>query len=175
MPHRPSAARILFDEAHREAWTIRPEIARAMQPSHPEDSSYARAAEALRKRDLAVEAHAAGPLDAAALADADVLVLAHPADPRFERTVGSGSPTLSAEELDAVEAFVARGGGLVVLGEEEQDKYGNNLNELVARFGLRIEHDAVSDYARHRAAPHWVLADLERPADGVDLLARVHE
>ncbi len=29
--------------------------------------------------------------------------------------------------------FVAEGGGLVVLAEEEQDKYGNNLAELLAR------------------------------------------
>ena len=44
MPARRPIARVLFDEAHGEAWTIRPEIARAMQPSHPEDSSYSLAA-----------------------------------------------------------------------------------------------------------------------------------
>ncbi|HEU4658395.1 MAG TPA: DUF6421 family protein [Capillimicrobium sp.] len=175
MPHRPPVARVLFDEAHREAWTIRPEVARAMQPSHPEDSSYARAAEALRRRDLMVEPHVAGPLDASVLDGVDVLVIAHPSEPAWERTVPEGSPRLADDELDAIEAFVARGGGLIVLGEEEQAKYGNNLDELVARFGIRIANDAVSDYAHHRAAPHWVLAELEPAGDGVDLLARVHE
>ena len=47
MSARRPIARVLFDEAHGEAWTIRPERARAIQPSHPQDSSYALAAEAL--------------------------------------------------------------------------------------------------------------------------------
>src|SRR4051795_1456092 len=109
MSARSPIARVLFDEAHGEAWTIRPEIARRIQPSHPEDSSYALAAEALRARDLDVTAHLTGPLDAAALARADVLVLAHPSDPRWERTVPGGSPRLSDAELAAIERFVADG------------------------------------------------------------------
>ena len=170
---RQPIATVLFDEAHGEAWTIRPEIARAIQPAHPQDSSYELAAQALRARDLAVVAHDAGPLDADALRGADVLVLAHPSDPRWERTVPGGSPLLSDSELDAIEAFVRDGGGLVVLGEEEQDKYGSNLNALTARFGIEIANDALSDYEHHDGAPHWVLADLAAGGDGVDLLARV--
>jgi hypothetical protein len=65
MPSHPPTARILFDESHAESWTIRPEVAREMQPSHPADSSYEQAAEALRSRSLAVEAHVAGPLTGA--------------------------------------------------------------------------------------------------------------
>jgi len=175
MPNRPANARVLFDEAHGQAWTVRPEVAAAIQPSHPADSSYARAADALRARDLEVAVHEAGPLDAAALAGADVLVLAHPSEPAWERVVPGGTPRLSEAELDAIEAFVREGGGLVVLAEEEQAKYGNNLDELVARFGIRIANDIVSDYERHRQAPHWILADLDAPLDGVDLLARVRE
>ena len=174
MTARRPVARVLFDEAHAEAWTIRPEVAREIQPSHPQDSSYALAAEALRVRDLCVEPHLSGPLDESALARADVLVLAHPSDPRWERTVPGGSPCLGDDELDAIEAFVAAGGGLVVLGEEEQDKYANNLNALVERFGITIVSDAISDYEHSDGAPHWVLADLgEGALDGVDLLARV--
>src|SRR4051812_5163990 len=70
MPTHPEIARVVFDESHSQAWTIRPDVARAMQPSHPEDSSYARAADALRSRSFAVESHAAGPLDDEALTDA---------------------------------------------------------------------------------------------------------
>jgi hypothetical protein len=173
MSQRPPAARVLFDEAHGEAWTVRPELARAMQPSHPADSSYARAAALLAEHDLAVAAHERGPLDADALAGADVLVIAHPSEDAWEFVVPGGSPRLSGEEIDAIEAFVADGGGLIVLGEEEQAKYGNNLDELVARFEIAIESRAVSDYEQHRESPHWILADLERQPDGVDLLARV--
>ena len=167
----PKVARVLFDEAHSEAWTIRPDVAAAIQPSHPGDSSYARAAEALAERDFAVAAHTAGPLDAAALEGADVLVLAHPSDPAWERTVPGGSPRLDPTELDAIEAFVGRGGGLVVLAEEEQAKYGSNLPELAARFGIEIENTVVSDYEHHHKAPSWVLAELDPQSGG--LLARV--
>jgi hypothetical protein len=169
-------AQVLFDEAHSEAWTIRPELAEAMQPAHPGDSSYGLAAGALRDHDLAVACNADQPLTADTLAERDVLVIAHPSDPVWERTTGTGSPLLNADELDAIEAFVLAGGGLVVLGETEQDKYGNNLNELLARFDLHLENDTVQDYEHHAGAPSWVLAELGdggRGRDG-DLLARVN-
>ena len=121
-------ARVVFDEAHNEAWTVRPELARQMQPAHPRDASYARAAAALAERDFVVDVNADRSLTEEALIGAGVLVIAHPSESTWERTTGIGSPRLSADELDAAEGFVARGGGLIVLGETEQDKYGNNLN-----------------------------------------------
>jgi hypothetical protein len=170
-------ARVVFDEAHNEAWTIRPELARTMQPAHPGDASYARAAAALVSRDFVVTPNVDQPLTAETLRDCEVLVIAHPSDPSWERTTGTGSPRLSAEELDAIGAFVAAGGGLVVLGETEQEKYGNNLNELLARFGLHLENDTVQDYEHHRDAPSWILADLAAGdrGRGGDVLARVNE
>ncbi|HKO29336.1 MAG TPA: DUF6421 family protein, partial [Solirubrobacteraceae bacterium] len=168
-------ARVVFDESHNEAWTIRPELARSMQPAHPADASYARAAATLAARDFVVRANIDQPLNAETLRDCEVLVIAHPSDPRWERTTGTGSPMLSGEELDAIEAFVAAGGGLVVLGETEQEKYGNNVNELLARFRLRLENDTVQDYEHYRDAPSWILAELgegERGRAG-DLLVRV--
>jgi hypothetical protein len=167
-------ARVLFDEGHSEAWTIDRDRAARMQPAHPADSSMARAAELLRARDFSVEAVATEPL-IERLAGAAVLVIAHPSDPKWEATTGEGRPRFSPQELDAIEAFVREGGGLVVLGETEHDKYGNNLNELLARFDLAIENTTVQDYAHHLdGAPSWVLADLIRGrGGGVDLLARV--
>src|ERR1700755_888485 len=151
-PLRP-VLRVLFDEAHQEAWTVRPEVAARMQPTHPADASYARAADLLRARRVQVDVHADGAL-------------------------GAGSPALTAAELDALEAHVNAGGGLVVLGESEQDKYGNNLNALLARFGVTIEHATVQDYERTlNATPSWARAELaegERgTAGGGDLLAGV--
>lgn len=170
-------ARVVFDEAHNEAWTIRPEVARRMQPAHPGDASYARAAAALAERDFVVMPNVDRPLDAARLAECEVLVVAHPSDPAWERTTGTGSPRLTPGELDAIEAFVAGGGGLVVLGETEQEKYGNNLNDLLARFGLHLENDTVQDYEHYRGAPTWVLAELGPGVRGRggDLLARVNQ
>src|SRR4051812_37404900 len=176
------AARILFDESHSQAWTTRPDVARAMQPSHPEDSSYARAAAAAATHDFRVAAHAEGPLTPQVLAATDVLVLAHPSEARWERVVPGGAPRLTADELDAIEAFVRGGGGLILLAEEEQEKYGSNLAELAARFGIAVDNAVVHDYDHHHVAPSWVLADLGAPTAGgsvdrmaVDLLARVDE
>ena len=169
-------ARVVFDESHNEAWTVRPELARQMQPAHPGDASYARAAAALAERDFVVEVNADQPLTGEALIGAGVLVIAHPSESTWERTTGTGSPRLSADELDAVEAFVASGGGLILLGETEQDKYGNNLNELLSRFGLHLENDTVQDYEHCREAPTWILAELAQGGRGCggDLLARVN-
>jgi len=170
-----SAIKVLFDEAHSEAWTIRPELASAMQPAHPGDASYARAAEALSTREFEVMAHADGPLSADHLGSADLLVIAHPSEPAWEQTTGIGSPRLDEAEIDAIEAYVRGGGGLVVLGETEQEKYGNNLNELLARFGVKLRNDTVQDYEHCDGAPSWVLADLNGGVRGRggDLLARV--
>ena len=152
--------RVLFDEAHSESWTIRRHVAEAINPAHPDDNSYARAAGLLRRLGHTVTARLAGPLDAGTLQDQDVLVIAHPSGERWERTTGQGSPVFSAAEIDAVEAFVAGGGGLVVLAEEEQDKYGNNLAELLGRFGVGVEHTTVRDPGHaHRGVATWVLGE----------------
>jgi len=192
---QPKIARILFDESHSEAWTVRRELAEQMQPAHPEDSSYVIAAEKLASRDFDVVPNVERPLTRETLAGADVVVIAHPSDPKWEATTNSRPPTLRDDELDALDEFVRGGGGLIVLGETEQDKYGNNLNVLLTRFGIEVENRTVQDYEHNHNAPSWVLADLgdgatngtaaaaaaesasESDTDGpdtVDILARVH-
>ncbi|HEX3616692.1 MAG TPA: DUF6421 family protein [Solirubrobacteraceae bacterium] len=166
--------RVIFDEAHSEAWTIRPELAGQMQPVHPADASYARAAELLGGHAFSVAANTE-PLDGGVLDGCDLLVIAHPSDPRWEKTTGIGSPELTDFEQDAIEAFVRGGGGLIVLGETEQDKYGNNVNELLGRFNLRLRNDTVQDYEHCDGAPSWIhgeLGDGGRGSGG-DLLAGV--
>ncbi|HXE99363.1 MAG TPA: DUF6421 family protein [Solirubrobacterales bacterium] len=179
MAEQPKVARILFDEAHSEAWTIRRELAAQMQPAHPEDSSYALAAETLGNRDFEVHANGERSLTRETLAGVDVLVIAHPSDRRWEATTNARAPLFSDRELDAIEEFVRGGGGLIALGETEQAKYGNNLNQLLTRFGIEVANCTVQDYEHHVSAPSWVLAELESAADGepdmVDLLARVRQ
>ena len=127
---------------------------------------------ALAAREFEVAAHTDGRARPPTSSPAPhVLVIAHPSDPKWEATVNGGSPLLDPAEIDAIEAFVAAGGGLVVLGETEQDKYGNNVNELLARFGVEIENATVQDYEHHHDdTPSWVLASLgdarRRPPDG---------
>ena len=40
--------RLVFDEAHSEAWSLSPETARTINPVNPADASYALAAQELR-------------------------------------------------------------------------------------------------------------------------------
>jgi uncharacterized membrane protein len=151
-------ARVLFDEFHSEAWSISPDIARQMQPEAPFDSSYHKAAQFLAKRDFTVARNADAPLTAAALREADVLVIAHPSEQRWERTTNANSPRLSDDEIAAVRDFVRAGGGLIVLGETEHAKYGNNLNALLGEFGIQIETATVFDYTHYEKVTSWIKA-----------------
>ena len=161
-----TVAKVLFDEHHGEAWSIRPDAAARMRPSHPAASSYAGAAAELTARDFEVATTVGRPLDEVALAGSDVLVIAHPSDSKWERTVGEDSPRFSPAEIGAIQAFVAGGGGLIVLGEEEEDKYGGNLDELLAPFGVRFENTVVFDHDPGDGVPSWVLGEAApRPAD----------
>ena len=139
LPRTPPAAppSVFFDEAHGEAWTIRPEVARADAARAPRRLVLARAAELARARDFDVVAHVDGPLDAA--------VAGGRRRPRHRAPV-RGAMGAHRRRLAGLHrrgarrdrgAASAAGGGLIVLGETEQDKYGTNLGELLARFGDR--------------------------------------
>lgn len=167
-------ARVLVDESHRQAWSTRIEVAEAMNPTNPADASYAEAAASARRAGLAVDVHADGPLTDEVLIGVDALVIPHCADDSWEHTTGVGLPALDTAELAAVDRFVRAGGGLVILGETEQPKYGNNLADLAASFGITIANATVQD-PRHafKDVATWVLGDLSRgPVH--DLTARVN-
>jgi len=168
-------AKVLFDEHHGEAWSIRPEAAARMRPSHPAAASYAAAAAALGAREFEVATSTGRPLDEVALAGVDVLVIAHPSESRWERTVGDDPPQFSPTEIAAVEAFVAGGGGLVVLGEEEEDKYGGNLNELLAPFGVHLESATVFDHGSGDGVPSWIVAEADAEAADPSILHLVRD
>ena len=168
-------ARVLFDEYHSEAWTIRPLVAETMRPDHPGAASYVRAAAELDARDFATEINSERPLLADTLRDVGVLVIAHPSSSRWEPTVNDNGARLSAEEIEAIEAFVRGGGGLVVLGEAEEEKFGGNLNELLERFGTHLDTETVFDYTHYRDTPVNVLAEPAPSSDAAALLHLVDE
>ncbi|MEZ5114850.1 MAG: DUF6421 family protein [Candidatus Nanopelagicales bacterium] len=167
--------RVLIDEAHQEAWSARPEVTARMQPHHPADSSYARAAQLLADRDFEVVVNAEGLLTADRLAGVDVVVIAHPSDPQWEATTGVGSPSLTDDELAALRGFVEGGGGLVVLGETEEAKYGANLDALLAPYGIAFGNATVQDYEHHHKAPSWVLGGGTDAPEVADVLHRIDQ
>ena len=157
-PTQRQPIRIVFDESHSESWSISAERARAMQPGDPANASYHCAAEVLAAQDFLVRRNLEAPLEAALLGEVDVLALLHPCDAKWERTTSTASPRLTAGEIAAVQEFVRGGGGLVVVAENEHDKYGDNLNELLAPTGLRIANGVAFDRtACVDGNPEWVL------------------
>ena len=166
-------ARVLIDESHRQAWTTRPDVASRMAPANPADASYAEAAEVLRRAGFEVEAHIAGPIDAETLRTVDVLVLPHCSTDEWEATTGEGSPVYSTAEVGAIESFVRAGGGLLVLAETEQSKYGNNLSEITARFGVDVVSCTAQDPVhRFNDVSTWLLL-APSTARGTDVFAGV--
>ncbi|GAB3582237.1 DUF6421 family protein [Calidifontibacter terrae] len=170
--------KVLVDQAHSSAWSLDRATAERMNPANPADASLQLAADALRARGFEVAAHRKGEFDAAALVDADVLVIDHPAEARSERVTGDLPPVLTVAEIDAVTEFVRAGGGLVVFAECEQDTYGNNVNDLLARFGLSVTstlvHESADGGRRHHSNATWVLAEIG-DGHGQGILAGVDE
>lgn len=165
--------RVLIDESHRQAWTTRPELAVGMCPANPADASYAEAAAVLRGAGFEVQAHVAGPLDASALTGIDVLVLPHCSTDEWEATTGEGSPVYADAEITAIEHFVRAGGGLVVLAEAEQAKYGNNLAEITCRFGIDVVTCTAQDPVhRFNEVSTWLRLQPST-AQGTDVFAGV--
>ena len=165
-------ARVLVDQAHSSAWALDADRAAAMNPANPGDASLARSAELLRERGTQVEAHTDGELTPEALAETDVLVIPHLAAAASERVAGDLPPVLTAAEIAAVVDHVETGGGLVVLAECDQDTHGNNLDELLAPFGLGITSTLVQESResgrRHHANASWIRPDLaSTPGQGV--------
>ena len=151
-------ARVLFDESHRQAWSTRPEVAARMQPANPADCGLIEAARTLQTAGFDVAVHESVPLCPDVLARADVLVLPHCSSDDWETTTGHGSPEYSAAEITAIEAFVLAGGGLVILAETEQPKYGNSFAAIAARFCIEIENATVQDPVhRFRDVSTWIV------------------
>jgi len=156
-----SLLRVLIDESHHQAWSIRPEVSARMSPANPADSSYSQAAVELRSAGMEVAAHIDGPVTADVLADVDVLVLPHCSTDEWEAAIDSGAPIYSAMEIAAIGDFVRRGGGLLVLAETEQSKYGNNLAEVVAQFGVGVVNATIQDpIHRFNEVSHWPRLDV---------------
>ncbi|MBM3848317.1 MAG: hypothetical protein FJ405_18770, partial [Verrucomicrobia bacterium] len=158
---QPKRVRVHFDESHSESWSICRARAKAISPSYPEYSSYQEAANLLTAREFDVHRVRSGQLTDPVLSQTDILVLVHPCDPKWERTLPGGSPRLSAEEIAAIHHFVELGGSLLVISEYEHDKYCDNLNELLAPYGIRFENGTVLDRVRCESSnPAWVLSEV---------------
>jgi hypothetical protein len=142
-------SRILIDQSHSQAWTIDLSLAQQMNPANPADASYAKFQELAQDAWHEVLPHKIGKITHLVLEDVDVLVLPHCANSDWEKTVGYGSPVYENDEIQTIQEFVAAGGGLLVLGENEQAKYGNNFNELIGKYGIKLTNETAQDSTRN--------------------------
>lgn len=168
-------AQILIDQSHRQAWAVDKELAAKMNPANPADAGYSKMAEAAESAGFGVSSFLSGPISKESLLGNDVFVLPHASTDEWEKTLGFGSPVLSASEMSALQDFVFEGGGLVVLAETEQSKYGNNFSELTEVFGVKVLNETVQDSIENfKDVATWVRGDLQKSYEH-DLAFRVSE
>ena len=149
----PGASRsgaVLFDEAHGD-WesTLRPLDTEwyGMSSTY----NYASLYEWLAY--YAPVGRITGEIDAAALVEAQVLVLKTPSIPYTER------------EIDAIAAYVRSGGGLLVIGDHT-NVFGSTtvVNPILRRFGLALRYDSTYDLA---TGSFTVVDRAAHPADPI--------
>ena len=158
---------VLFDQSHRQAWSVSLSKAKEMNPTHPADSSYAMAYNKLSELGFKVKS-SEGLFKAESLEDIDIIVLPHFALESFETTVKVGECYYSDEEIKCIIDFVENGGGLLILGEHEISKYGNNLNQLLSSLEIEIENTSVVDKVYcHDKVAYWPLMNLNQPNAGI--------
>jgi hypothetical protein len=154
---------ILIDQSHRQAWSADQGMAEKMNPANPKDASYAILASSATAAGYRVSINQDFPLLADVLKEVDVLILPHASLDDWESTVGYGDPILLESEIAAIREFVGSGGSLLVLGETEQRKYGNNFNELIAHFGLELSNLTVQDSTHNfREVASWPIAEIPK-------------
>ena len=77
------------------------------------------------------------PLDARTLAGVDVVLIANPSD--LAVRTNPPPPHVSPAEIAALSRFVAAGGGLVVMGNQENHNLEiRDMNRLLVQFGLQF-------------------------------------
>ena len=165
--------KVLFDQAHQNAWAITLESARSINPQNPKDAGYIEAARSVESLGYEVTALSSGTFTDVVLEDVDIVVLLHSSAPEWEKTNGIGNATLSEDEQDSLERFVRRGGGLVIFGETEFQKYQNSAADIASRFGVVLHNATVQDTINNfRDVATWITAEAT-PKTSFDLFSEV--
>ena len=165
--------KIAFDQGHSQAWSTDFATAGEINPTHPKDSSYAQAFNLFRDKGFSVS-NLSNEITDTLLDDIDVLILPHSASRDYEKVILMGSPIYLESEIEAIVSFVNSGGGLLVLSEHEINKYGNNINQLLERFDVSLEHSSVQDnLSNHNGVAFWPKTSLNGANKGI--LARVSQ
>ncbi|MFW9923551.1 MAG: hypothetical protein ACFFDW_09740 [Candidatus Thorarchaeota archaeon] len=144
--------KIFFDETQKERGKI--------------STNYSILRDSLRNEGFQTEAYNDFPITDKSL-KCDIFVFACP----------DGSK-IAKNEIDALTAFVERGGGLLVIGNAGGDRgLRTNMNELLNKFGIEMLSDQVKDEANNEfnMPTHPVIKDIKNHAicNGVSEIAIV--
>ena len=151
---------ILFDQAHNQAWCFDSNEAESINPTHYKDSSYHIATNYIKSLGFKITANK-NKFDEIDLSCYDLIIIPHFSDPKYEITNNSGDYKLTNDEIKALVSYVSSGGSLLILAENENDKYNNNLNSLLSNFSIKIINDTLIDpIANHNGVAKWVKVDF---------------
>lgn len=171
---REHLPRVLFDEAHQQAWTMRNDLAIEINRVNPTDSTMLKAREELERAGFSIEINKESLFTKELLKKYNALFFAHNSDPKYEKTTGAGNAKLNKDELAVIEEYVRNGGGLLILAEHENEKYNNSMSEMLEIFNIELVNTTVVDPERSfNKVSSWVKPDLVNAGDGV--LSRVNE
>jgi hypothetical protein len=151
---------ILFDQAHNQAWCFDNIDAERINPTHYKDSSYHLAVRHIKSLGFNITANI-NKFDEIDLSLYDLIIIPHFSDPKYEITNNIGEYKLTDGEILALVSYISNGGSLLILAENESDKYNNNLNTLLKNFSIKLVNDTIIDpVANHNQVVKWIKVDL---------------
>ncbi|MBK8979128.1 MAG: hypothetical protein IPM29_24805 [Planctomycetes bacterium] len=156
------SGRVVVDELHSREWATASRTLDTEWFGRESVYNLATTVELLRER-YRVTVNESRRYDDAGLADVDVLIVKPP------------TTAFEPEEIEAIERWVAAGGGLFLIGDHT-DLLGmmSNLNELADRFGFRFNLDASNrledgQFVVHEPVP-WLVHPVLRGVDSLTFM-----
>lgn len=156
---KESLQRVLFDISHFSSYATNLKEASEINPTHPEDSSYSKSLDFLDVHGFNIVINR-DKITENTLRNIDIVILPHNSSPEFEFVVKGEQLLYSRDEIDNLVNFVKNGGGLLLFGESEINKYGNNLNDLLREFDGEVKNNTLIDReSNFNNTPHWPKVD----------------
>ena len=152
-----TVATVLFDEAHGEAWSIRPEAAARMRPEHPAAASYAARAGELAERDFEVAATTGGRWTTPRW-PTSTCSWSRTQRGQVERTIGGDSPCSRPRRSPRWRASWPAAAGSSCSARKRRTSTAATSASSWRGTGSRRERDRLRLPARRRRAP-WVAGE----------------
>ena len=147
-----------------------------MQPAHPGDASYARAAALLAEPRLRASRANTAAARRRRAGDGDLLVIAHPSEPRGSARPASARRSSRATRWTRSSASYAAAAAWSCSARPSRTSTATTSTSCSGASACGCADDTVQDYEHCDGAPTWILGELRTAArgSGGDLLAGVN-